>query len=434
MAPRKIIICFDGTGNEIGATDSNVLKLYTGVRDDSTQLKHYVPGVGTLEGPRLIDSALVRNLKALAGQAFGRGLENDVLEAYSFLARHYRDGTQTGFPEADQIYVFGFSRGAYASRVLLGFLHNFGLLAPERLHLVTEAFRAYRAVTESKRDADDAVTFARLRAYVRVLRPRPNVPIRAIGLFDTVASMIRFPNPIKTLADIGSVFELATHANVVHNPSVRIVLHALAVDEKRSMFRPLPWKPTDYYPNRFRHAAHKRKQYVEQRWFPGYHSDIGGSTGQNAEIGKLTLSWMLDALKQAEIQADHEDAVCDDVAAPEPSRHLRLNRKFREDHLVHALPKADTDANAPWHNPYALAPIHNSMAAGWLPLEYLILKTRERRHWPRRKCGPLWYLPMQEPRAIPADHTIDDSVYARQRGHPGYRPVNINPPSRGLTT
>jgi uncharacterized protein (DUF2235 family) len=426
MAPRKIILCFDGTGNEIGITESNVLKLYTGLREESCQLKHYVPGIGTIEGPRLINSPLIRGFNSLLGLAFGRGLENDVLDAYAFLARHYRKISDRGVDEADQIYIFGFSRGAYAARVLAGFIYNFGLLDPERLHLVTEAFRAYRAVTETERSQDDAVTFARLLEYVRVLRPHPNVPIRALGIFDTVSSMIRFRNPLKTFHETGSIIELGTHANVESNPSVRIVLHALATDEKRSMFRPLLWKPTDYYPNRFQNAARRRTQIVEQRWFPGFHSDIGGTTGAPAEIGKLALTWMLKALEQAEATADREDTLAGRCKTPVQTPALRLNRSFTRTHLTRDIPER---SGRDWHNPYAVAPIHNSLTVGWLPFEYLIPKTRERRHWPSRRYGARWYLPMQEPRRIPADHPIDESVFERMRGVPDYRPVNLSDPA-----
>lgn len=421
---RKIILCFDGTGNEIGVTKTNVLKLYKGLRDDQSQLKHYVPGIGTLEGPRLVNSALVRNTRSVFGLAFGRGLENDVLGAYSFLCNNYRDGLGEDHKGRDQIYIFGFSRGAYAARVLAGFIYNFGLLKPERLHLVAEVFRAYRQVTETERDADDRVTFAKLRAYGEVLRPKVSVPIRALGIFDTVASMVRFRKPLSTLWKTGSIMELGTHANVVSNPSIRIVLQALAVDERRSMFRPLLWQGTDYYPNRFPHAPNRRRQYLEQRWFPGFHSDIGGSTGANAEIGKLTLSWMLEALFEAETKADLEDALAEGRKVKKTKR-LVLNGNFKRQDLCKPLPRVAPITSSPWHNPYAMAPIHPSMTKGWMPLEYLIPKTRMRREWPEPRAGWRWYLPMQEPRNIPAHHVIDDSVYSRMAGHDTYRPINV---------
>lgn len=421
---RKIILCFDGTGNEIGVTKTNVLKLYKGLRDDRSQLKHYVPGIGTLEGPRLVNSTLVRNTRSLLGLAFGRGLENDVLGAYSFLCKNYQDGLGAGHHGRDRIYIFGFSRGAYAARVLAGFIYNFGLLKPERLHLVAEVFRAYRQVTETERGPDDSVTFAKLRAYGEVLRPKVSVPIRALGLFDTVASMVRFHKPLKTLWETGSIIELGTHANVVENPSIRIVLQALAVDERRSMFRPLLWKGTDYYPNRFPHEPNRRTQYLKQRWFSGFHSDIGGSTGANAEIGKLTLSWMLDALAQAELKADQEDAFAKGRKLKK-TKGFVLNAKFKRENLCLPLPHMPSKLTSKWHNPYAMAPIHPSMSMGWMPLEYMIPKTRARREWPHPKSGLPWYLPQQEPRNIPTDHEIDDSVFSRMAGHATYRPINV---------
>ena len=422
--PRKIIICFDGTGNEIGKNETNILRLYQGLRDDETQLKHYVPGIGTLEGPRLVNSKLARNFRSLIGLAFGLGLENDVLDAYSFLCRHYRDGKDQAFPERDQIYIFGFSRGAYAARILAGFLFNVGLLDPERLHLVAEVFRAYRAVTETERmGQDDDITFAQLRAYDSVLDPNRSIPVRMLGLFDTVSSMVRLRKPLATVARTGSIIELGTHANIAENPSVRIVLQALAVDEKRSMFRPLLWQHSDYYPNRFRHGNHKRKQYVEQRWFPGYHSDVGGSAGgdNDVKIGKRSLSWMLTAMAQAEHDADREDAQAHGLTSIPEKRLLRLKPSLKKMATV----AAPSDSSGNWHDPYAMAPIHPSMSLGWMPLEYLIPKTRLRREWPHQNAGPRWYLPSQEPRRVPNGHIIDESVYERMEGHPTYCPENI---------
>ncbi len=86
---RKIVICIDGTGNEIGARESNVLKLYKALKKDDTQLAHYVLGVGTFDGTKLFGRAR-QAVNALLGQAFGYGLEDDVLSAYRFLCRTYR--------------------------------------------------------------------------------------------------------------------------------------------------------------------------------------------------------------------------------------------------------------------------------------------------------------------------------------------------------
>jgi len=419
MAPRRIVICFDGTGNEVGDRESNVLKLYKGLRQDDTQIVHYVPGVGTLSGPRLFVPESWTKFKSLMGLAFGLGLEDDVLDAYRFLCRTWREVEDKA--EKDRIYIFGFSRGAYAARLLAGFLHNFGVIRPERLHLVTGAFRAYRLVTDLDRATPDDITFKKLRQFADVLDPDPAIPIRALGLFDTVASLARFSRPLRNLALYRSPMELGTHANVMRNRSVRIVLHAQAIDERRSMFRALPWVPSEFHGNRFKNPSEKRTQYVEQRWFPGYHSDIGGTPKESfSGIGKITLLWMLDRLAEFEDQADAEDGV-------EDTGTLRLRPAYRKRRIEGQDRSRTNAAKERYARPHPLSPTHDSMAAAWLPLEVLP-KTTKRREWPNRR-GWGWYIPWSEPRVISEGHKIDQSVYDRMDLWRFYRPENV--PARG---
>ena len=455
MKSRKIVICFDGTGNEVGDYQTNIIKLYNALRNDDEQITHYVPGVGTFDEPRLFDWKWRQKARSVAGLAFGLGLEDDVLDAYRFLCRTYKSvaqknkewsfeqglkrqlGGQKPGPrpaaQKDRIYIFGFSRGAYAARILAGFIHNFGLIEPDKLHLVTDAFRAYRAVTDAEQGAPHAVRFRQLRRYEDTLKPDASVPIRALCLFDTVSSMVGFQRPLHSLARTYSPMELRLHANVVSNPSVRIVLHALATDERRSMFRPLVWQPDKaYFGNRFRHASQERQQYVRQRWFPGYHSDIGGSPRERESgIGKITLLWMLDALHAAEVAADREDRA---KAPPDPTRALplpapglRLNPKRREVHFEGKRPDLSSLDGTPYARPDAMAEIHDSMSIWWSPLE-ILPKSIKRRGWPGR--SPVlwkWYLPLEEPRVIPDDHEIDDSLRDRVARWPFYRPRNLPP-------
>src|SRR2546430_9966792 len=122
---RNIVICCDGTGNEISETISNVLKLYRCLRKTEKtqprQLVFYDPGVGTLERPDPWHK-LKQDFNAILGLATGYGLDDNVLAAYSFLVHNYQAG--------DQIYLFGFSRGAYTVRVLAGVIHKGGLITP----------------------------------------------------------------------------------------------------------------------------------------------------------------------------------------------------------------------------------------------------------------------------------------------------------------
>src|ERR1700743_1802871 len=127
---KNIVICCDGTGNEISENISNVLKLYRCLRktDKTTphQVVFYDPGVGTLARPDPWQK-LKQDFITILGLATGYGLDDKVLQSYLFLVRNYQEG--------DQIYLFGFSRGAYTVRVLAGLIHKVGLISPEQGNL-----------------------------------------------------------------------------------------------------------------------------------------------------------------------------------------------------------------------------------------------------------------------------------------------------------
>ena len=123
---RKLVVLLDGTGNEIKSNLSNVLKFYMCLRKDDLQRVYYDPGVGTIGTPGWWDQLKVK-IQGLLGLALGYGLDENVLDAYSWLARNWEPG--------DEIYLHGFSRGAYTARVLAGFIHMCGLLRPDQLDL-----------------------------------------------------------------------------------------------------------------------------------------------------------------------------------------------------------------------------------------------------------------------------------------------------------
>ncbi|SLN13631.1 T6SS phospholipase effector Tle1-like catalytic domain-containing protein [Roseisalinus antarcticus] len=455
---RQIVICMDGTGNEIRRKASNVLKIYRHLKKDDAQIVHYVPGVGTRDGQTLIGDTWQR-LKSLAGLGFGLGLEDDVLDAYRFLSRCYRSAEAKrrdwqldqdrdarlrrgiGVAEAgdappvfldDRIYLVGFSRGAYAARVLAGFIHNFGLLPPDRLHMAAQVFRAYRRLTEDPqvaRTRPPAELYAEMRLYGRVLDPDVSVSIRALGLFDTVSSMIRFHPVWRNLARYRSLIGFGRHAGVSYNTSVRIVRHAMSVDERRSMFRSEHWVPSDFYPTRFRNSRLKRLQYCEQRWFPGYHADIGGAVReQDSGIGKLTALWMLDGIAADEAAAEAEDnrlrADAGDPALPRRPLGLALKRGARARYFEGATDSTDVFGK-PYAGPDGLAPLHPSLTPGWWIFE-IIPKSLKRREWKPGRPGLVWYFPLGEPRLVPHDHIVDPTVIVRRDAMPLYRPPNIS--------
>src|SRR6266568_8262114 len=139
---RNIVICCDGTGNVISENISNVLKRYRCLRKtgktEPRQLVFYDPGVGTLARPNPWRK-LQQDFSAIFGLATGYGLDDKVLACYHFPVHNYREG--------DQIYLFGFSRGAYTVRVLAGLIHKIGLVSPQQVNLAGSGLTAYKQVS-----------------------------------------------------------------------------------------------------------------------------------------------------------------------------------------------------------------------------------------------------------------------------------------------
>ena len=228
---RKLVVCLDGTGNEIEQNESNVLRLYKCLERSDDQLVFYHPGVGTLD-THPFARVFLSKPKQVLGLISGLGLETNVLRAFEFLCKNYREG--------DRLYFFGYSRGAYTARALAGFINDFGLVEPEEFHLVAPAFRAWRRLSGS----DARVKPAKLRMLEKAFRMR-YPPIRFLGLWDTVSSLLRIRPGNGTLIQHG------THSSVNENPSVRSVRHVLAIDETRRYFRHQFWTEGQlYYGNR----------------------------------------------------------------------------------------------------------------------------------------------------------------------------------------
>lgn len=277
---KNIIILFDGTSNEISADRTNILRLYGTLEKSAGQLVYYDPGVGTI-GAANAWLRFWRKAVEIWGLATGWGLDQNVKEAYKFLVENYDNGGRTG--ERDRIYIFGFSRGAYCARVLAGFINALGLIESRNLNLLDYAYRAYKRIGEGKENREES--FAEIRLYERILATdRP--PIRLLGLFDTVSSVIEHGR-------YGP--RLRSHAFTRTNVSVEAIRHAVAIHEKRTMFQPQLWpKGGEYWGNPFNKAA-AVPQDVAEVWFPGVHCDVGGGYPENkAQLAKVSLQWMIE--------------------------------------------------------------------------------------------------------------------------------------------
>lgn len=371
-APRNLVIMLDGAGNEIGRNLSNVLKLFRIAKKTDRQLVYYDPGVGTIGEPGAW-RRLRQNFHKILGLATGWGLDDNVLEAYSWLCRTWQDG--------DRIWLFGFSRGAWTARVLGGLIHMIGLLRSEQLNMCGYAMVAYKKASE-KDNLSIAWDFARVSAARRA-------PIHFVGVWDTVASVIvpRWDRLIPSLE---------TLPYTEQNPSVRAFRHALAIDERRRMFRASRWKPGQkYIENPFSTRAAPDQDALEM-WFAGVHSDVGGGYPETESgLSKFPLIWLVE----------------------EATKHGLLIDTSMFNHLVRGRPRKNSRHR--YEPPNAAAGAHESLTLAWWPLELLpkLTKYRETRRW---GWGVYW--PFGERRRVGRGDLIHPSVAARLKACPGYRP------------
>jgi len=387
---RKLVVCFDGTGNEIEKNESNILRLYKCLKHDENQLVYYEPGVGTLSTRPFARNSFGK-VKLALGLAAGLGLHENVMHAYSFLCQNYRDG--------DRLYFFGYSRGAYTARVLAGFINDFGLVAPHELHLIGPVFKAWRKL----RQGGPNEQYAPLRISQQFFHMR-HPSIRFLGLWDTVSSMIRIR------LRWGTFLEFGTHSSVDENPSVKAVRHALSIDEARRFFRHQFWtEGQTYYGNRFKTKNDPPPQDVKQVWFPGTHTDVAGSVPEvEAGLAKVTMQWMRQELDALEV---------DKLEFRE--RYYQRYVMGKEDEVTRRM-KLQISA------PAATAKLHSQLTfpKPWLLLEILPRLTRRSR-WPNQKGLFGYYWPLCQPRYIPQGADIHPSAFQRREELADYDPVNL---------
>lgn len=396
--PKNIVICLDGTGNQIEENLSNVLKLYRVLEKTDEQLVYYDQGVGTL-GHKYTWGLARQKFLNLLGLAFGRGLESNVIAAYEFIVKHHQEHKIGGKTRGDNIYIFGYSRGAHTARVLAGMLYEIGVLEPEQVHLSGAAFTAYK---QSKHPIDetnlcDEPEYEGDGANFRRVANTKIATIKFMGLWDTVSSVF-IPNP-------RGIFPPFTRSHLPHtaiNPAVATLRHAMAVDERRRMFRADHWPMGQIYKPNIHAQGEPEKQDAKEVWFAGVHGDVGGGNKRaDSGLSQFPLLWMLAEAKKSDLKVFKRMA--DYVTGERP---WTKNTRY-------LYPKSDVTAK-----------LHNSMTWAWKPLE-IIPKSIKRREWPKRKSFLGFYLPLGEPRFITADANIDKSVKERVSKVDDYEPINI---------
>ncbi len=377
---KNIIVCCDGTGNEVEGNLSNVLKLFRISQKNADQRLFYSPGIGTI-GTADNWTRLKQDTRSVFELATGYGLDNDILAAYRFISQQYE--------VSDQIFLFGFSRGAYTVRALGGFIHMVGLLPPDQLNVANYGLTAYKRSSEAN-DFSIAWNFSRVIGGRRVT-------IKFIGVWDTVASVL-VPRPDRVIPTLLTLPYTRT------NPSVQIFRHATAIDERRRMFRLNRWiNPQPFVANPFDPAAPKVDQDIKQVWFAGSHSDVGGGYPETQSgLSKYPLAWMID------------EAI---------AHGLKINAAMRNN-LVLGEPRAG--GKNVYVAPNACADVHPSLTPAWRAIEYFP-KSMKWNEWPRPNLFG-WYIPNGEPRRI-EDATvkprIHKSVVERKTAMPVYNPINF---------
>lgn len=378
---KNIVVCCDGTGNQIEKNLSNVLKLFRVCRKNDEQRVYYNAGIGTI-GSSDAWARYRQNTKAVFELATGYGLDGDILAPYDFICRNFQEG--------DEIFLFGFSRGAYTVRALAGFIHMIGLMPVDQLNIASYALRAYK---QASYEGDFTVPWH----FAKVSGASP-ARIKFLGVWDTVASVI-VPRPDRLIP------QLLTLPYTRKNPSVEVFRHATAIDERRRMFRLNRWEePQPFVKNPFDKKAEPVSQDIKQVWFAGCHSDIGGGyPEEESGLAKYPLDWML------------REAI---------AHGLKVNKAM---HNYIVLGGARMGSKVRFTKPNHLADAHDSLTLGWRPFEYLP-KSAKWMEWPRQKLAGM-YLPQAEPRKIEGTgrKPIIHKSAVDRKNETAYAPENFPP-------
>ena len=279
MTIRRLIVCFDGTWNT-PEDNTNVLRMYQAVSDAQSgtpeQLKFYDSGVGTDRGSRL------------EGGLFGYGLDQNILQGYVWLCQNFEptgsgpgDASNSSYATGPEIYIFGFSRGAFTARSLTGLITRCGLIKRDKLaglksekearqaEIVREAWRRYRdrGIGASQAASD----FRKQNSHA--------VKVKFVGVWDTVGAL-GVPT-LRTASWAVRTGSLEFH-DLRLSPIVEHAYHALAIDEHRADFNAALWDG----------CTPEQEPNVEQRWFPGAHANVGGGY-EDDRLCDLSLNWIV---------------------------------------------------------------------------------------------------------------------------------------------
>ncbi|MBB5056707.1 uncharacterized protein (DUF2235 family) [Granulicella aggregans] len=402
--PKNIVVCCDGTGNKfIDDTDSddsnsNVVKLYSTLRITNNQVGYYHPGVGTSDDPKA-ESKLASLWYRTKGMAFAAGFKDNVLDAYRYLMETYDDG--------DQVYMIGFSRGAYTVRALAGLLDGYGLLCKGNEGHLPYAWNEY-----ARQHDDRKLKKVESNTRFKETFSRRKFRIHFLGIWDTVSSVGWINTPLRLFS-------------VAQNPTVKTARHAISIDERRCFYRDnLFEKATDQQLAAIASEDDPHPtQDVLQVWFPGVHSDVGGSYSQDSSVlSNNSLEWMIGEIEKAgaDIKLHMQQLVLGEDINPMPDAATELDELRRIAALKDLYVKPTKKM------------VHPSLNGSWCLLELL-----PHRYYDKDDGVENWRTPLGMRRRLPSGKIkLPDGKFATQEtfihrtardwmASRGYEPGNV---------
>jgi uncharacterized protein (DUF2235 family) len=263
--PKRIALFLDGTWNNVD-DNTNVWRLKSLCAKSAEQNVYYSAGVGTQSGEHI------------SGGMFGIGINEEVINAYEWLVEHY---------ELDaQLFIFGFSRGAFTARSLAGFISKCGLLKPGSPVSMKQLYERYRKGTAQSVLALGKVVEGKLSQEDQWIKEYSRqVAIWFQGVWDTVGALgVPLPCVPKVSRADFAFLETDLRINDTH------AYHALAIDEHREAFAPTLW--TKSTPKQGETFPPRSLGHVEQRWFVGAHANVGGGYEDDL-LAQIPLKWLM---------------------------------------------------------------------------------------------------------------------------------------------
>ncbi len=314
---KRLIVCCDGTWQKLDSNyPTNVVKIAQAIKpvcDDgiTQQIVYYDEGVGT--GDRL---------DRIFGGAFGWGIDKNIQDAYRFLCLNYQTG--------DEIYLYGFSRGAYTVRSLAGLILCSGLLERNQIRQAGKAYKIYRD-DHIKPDDPEAIEF-------RQQFSSKNVRITLLACWDTVGSL-GIPDQIPLIPIDRWLNKKYKFHDTILSSIIDNALHAVAIDEIRKVFKVTIMQP----------SQSNKKQHLEQVWFAGTHGCVGGGIEAISGLSDIALMWTIEQSEKLKIEFDTSRIITGVNPNPEtpfdnkPQGIFRLTgiklREVKEDSQLHSSVK-----------------------------------------------------------------------------------------------